>query len=182
VTYLVAYSIRRRMWWYGFPVLPINSLGANAWLLPIALPAWLIAFRFLGLYHPTINRSAGNLIVRTLKGHLLGSLIMLNTIFIMRGFAGASRMLLALIIAIGGAGLLLEKVAVMCMIRYGGRFRRQSTAWRVLLVGSKSDAENYLELLREHPEWNLEIVDVISASGEETVRETNGDLHPAVQH
>lgn len=182
IAYLIAYSIRLRMWWYGYPVLPINSAGANAWVMSIALPAWLIAFRYLGLYKPTTYRSAGNLILTTLKGHLLGALIMLNTIFVMRGFGGASRMLLALIIAIAGVGLLGEKLALMCLIRHGWRLRRPSTVWRVLLVGSRSDAENYLELLGAHPEWNLEIVDIISTTREEIVPDANGDLHPTIQH
>ena len=49
-------------------------------------------------------------------------------------------------------------------MRYRWRLQRRSAVWRVLLVGSRSDAENYLRLVREHPEWNLRIVDVVSAS------------------
>jgi hypothetical protein len=49
-------------------------------------------------------------------------------------------------------------------MRYRWRLQRRSAVWRVLLVGSQTDAENYLELVREHPEWNLEIVDVVSAT------------------
>ena len=49
-------------------------------------------------------------------------------------------------------------------------------------MGSRTDAENYLAMVREHPEWNLEIVDVISASRRDVaVRGIGGNLYPTIE-
>ena len=69
-----------------------------------------------------------------------------------------------------------EKLAILFLMRYRWRLQRRSAVWRVLLVGSRDDAENYLELVREHPEWNLEIVDVVPASPDGTAMRRNGEL------
>jgi len=179
-SYMAAYSVRAKMWLHGYPVLPITRAGANAWILTVACPAWLIAFRYFNLYSPITYRSVATTISKTTKANLLGALLMLNTIFIMRGFAGASRTLLILMIVFSSVGLVSEKLAVIFVMRYRWRLRRPSTAWRVLLVGSRSDAQNYLELVREHPEWNLEIVDVVSVSPDETGG-VSGNLYPTVE-
>lgn len=181
-TYMAAYSVRVKMWLHGYPVLPINSAGANAWILTIAFPAWLIAFRYFNLYSPITYRSAATIISKTLKANIVGALLMLNTIFIMRGFAGASRSLLTIMIVFSSLGLVAEKLAVIFFVRYRWRLRRPSTAWRVLLVGNRGDAQSYLELVREHPEWNLEIVDVVSTFRDETgVKGVSTNLYPTVE-
>jgi FlaA1/EpsC-like NDP-sugar epimerase len=182
VTYIAAYSVRAKMWLHGYPVLPIARAGANAWILTVAFPAWLIAFRYFNLYSPITYRSVATTISKTIKANILGAVLMLNTIFIMRGFAGASRALLALMIVFSSVALVGEKLAVIFVMRYRWRLRRPSTAWRVLLVGSRSDAQNYLEMVREHPEWNLEIVDVVSAYRDETgLKGVSGNLYPTIE-
>ena len=120
--------------------------------------------------------------VTTFKANFTASALMMNVIFILHGYPGASRALMAMIIALSFAAMTIEKLAIVVAMLYLPRLRRPSTAWRVLLVGSRSDAENYLQLVREHPEWNLEIVDIISATRDESMRSVDGDLYPAIEH
>ncbi len=103
---------------------------------------------------------------------------MLNTVFIIRGFSGVSRPLLALIVMFSLVGLMTEKLAILFLMRYRWRLQRRSAVWRVLLVGNPADAENYLQLVRQHPEWNLEIVDVVATSPDGP-RRGNGQLDSA---
>ena len=63
---------------------------------------------------------------------------MLNAVFIIRGFNGVSRPLLALIMMFSLVGLLTEKLAIVFLMRYRWRLQRRSAVWRVLLVGSPS--------------------------------------------
>ncbi len=163
-TFLLAYWVRVKLWRLGYPLLPMSRLRVIDWILALVFPAWLIAFRYFSLYNPISYRSAPGVIPTTIKAHLLASVLMLNALFIIRGFSGASRPFLALMIGFSFVGLVAEKLAVVFLMRYQWRLRRKSNVWRVLLVGSRTDAENYLAMVREHPEWNLEIVDVISAS------------------
>ena len=180
--FLVAYRIRLRLWTAGYPVLPIGSLRHNGWILTVIFPAWLIALRQFNLYNPVTYRRAIPVLRATLKAQVLACVLMLNTTFLIRGFSGVSRPLLVLLIACTLPGLVAEKVAVLLTMRYRWRLQRRSTVWRVLLVGSNSDAENYLELVREHPEWNLEIVDIVSPvlSGP-MLRGAGGNLHSTAE-
>jgi FlaA1/EpsC-like NDP-sugar epimerase len=167
-SFLLAYWCRLKLWLLAYPVLPIGTPRTNAWVITVMFPAWLFACRYFSLYNPTTYRSSLRVIRAAFKAQILASVLMLNAVFIIRGFAGISRPLLALIIMFSFVGLMTEKLAILFLMRYRWRLQRRSALWRVLLVGSRSDAENYLELVREHPEWNLEIVDVIPASSDGT--------------
>ncbi len=168
VSFLVAYWVRLRLWLLAYPVLPIGSPRTSAWIITVMFPAWLFASRYFSLYSSATYRSTLRVIGAAFKAQILASILMLNAVFIIRGFAGVSRPLLAMIIMFSFVGLIAEKLAILFLMRYRWRLQRRSAVWRVLLVGSRNDAENYLELVREHPEWNLEIVDVIPASSDGT--------------
>jgi FlaA1/EpsC-like NDP-sugar epimerase len=163
-SYLAAHRVRLKLWELAYPVLPIGSVRSSAWILTVMFPAWLIALRYFRLYSPTSYKSTVRVIGASFKAQVLASALMLNAVFIIRGFDGVSRPLLALIIMFSFLGLMSEKLAILFLMRHRWRLQRRSAVWRVLLVGSQADAENYLELVREHPEWNLKIVDVVSAS------------------
>ena len=167
-SYLAAYAVRLKMWELAYPVLPIGSVRSSAWIITVMFPAWLFAFRYLSLYNPVTYRSIWRVLVTTVKAQILASVLMLNTVFIIRGFSGISRPLLALVMMFSLAGLLTERLAIVFLMRYRWRLQRRSTVWRVLLVGSPADAENYLELVHAHPEWHLEIIDVVPASSDGT--------------
>lgn len=167
-SYLAAYAVRLKMWELAYPVLPIGSVRSSAWIITVMFPAWLFAFRYLSLYSPVTYRSIWRVLVTTVKAQILASVLMLNTVFIIRGFSGISRPLLALVMMFSLAGLLTERLAIVFLMRYRWRLQRRSAVWRVLLVGSPADAENYLELVHAHPEWHLEIIDVVPASSDGT--------------
>ena len=164
VTFMASYAVRLKLWELAYPVLPIGNKRASAWILTIMFPAWLFACRYFSLYSPITYRSTFRVIAASFKAQVLASILMLNAVFIIRGFAGVSRPLLTLIIMFSLIGLMAEKMAILLAMRYRWRLQRRSAVWRVLLIGSRRDAENYLELVREHPEWNLEVVDVVSAT------------------
>jgi FlaA1/EpsC-like NDP-sugar epimerase len=182
VSFMAAYWVRRKIWKLGYPVLPIGPARTAGWIVTVIFPAWLIALHYYNLYNPVAYRRAWNLISATFKAQMLGSVLMLNAVFIIRGFAGVSRPLLALIIMFSFAALMIEKLAILALVRYRWRLQRRSTVWRVLLVGSHNDAQNYLELVREHPEWNLDIIDLVSPSRSGTGMEAaRGNAHPAIE-
>jgi FlaA1/EpsC-like NDP-sugar epimerase len=180
--FLAAYWIRRKLWLLGYPILPIGTARRSAWIVTVIFPAWLVALRQFNLYDPVTYRRAMSTVAATIKAQILGSVLMLNVCFILRGFSGVSRPLLALIIMCTSVGLVAEKLTILLMMGNRRRLQRRATAWRVLLVGSRDDAESYLELLREHPEWNMEVVDVVSPLRTGTViRGGNGNLHPTTE-
>lgn len=166
--YLTAHRVRLKLWQLGYPVLPIGGARKSAWIITVMFPAWLFAQRYFSLYNPITYRSVFRVIGATFKSQAIASLLMLNAVFIIRGFDGVSRPLLALIMVFAFAGLMSEKLAILFLMRYRWRLQRRSAVWRVLLIGNSGDADSYLDLVREHPEWNLEIVDVVPASPDGT--------------
>jgi hypothetical protein len=57
-----------------------------------------------------------------------------------------------------------EKLSIYGWMKYRSRLRRPTNSWKVLLVGSRADAEKYLGLVLQHPDWNMEIVGIVPAS------------------
>ena len=182
VTYVAAYLVRFRLWQLGYPLLPVGNIRVSAWIVTVIFPVWLIALRYLNLYDPVTYRSIPPVLMATFKAQLLASILMLNTVFIIRGFNGVSRPLLALVITFSFIGLMVEKLGIVFLMRYRWRLQSRSSVWRVLLVGNHSDAQTYLEMVREHPEWNLRVVDVIQATPSgAALRSGNGDLHSTTE-
>jgi FlaA1/EpsC-like NDP-sugar epimerase len=183
--YLAAYHVRSRLWRMGYPVLPFGGgvLRTSGWILSILLPAWLFGLRYFNLYNPRTFKSISGALVACSKAQVIATILMLNAVFILRGFAGVSRPLLALIVVFSFIGLMFEKVVIVLLMKHQWRLRRPGAASRVLIVGSRSDAERYLELVREHPEWNLEIVGIVSTSAGESQGKgiSSGDLYPTTE-
>lgn len=163
-SFLAAYSVRFKLWQLAYPVLPPGSLRAAAWIVTVIFPAWLFALRYFNLYNPVTYRSTPRVLSASLKAQVVAAVLMLNAVFIIRGFNGVSRPLLALIVMFSLVGLMSEKIVILFLMRYRWRLQRRSAVWRVLLIGNQADAENYLQLVRQHPEWNLEIVDVVATT------------------
>jgi FlaA1/EpsC-like NDP-sugar epimerase len=163
-SFLAAFSVRLKLWQLGYPLLPAGSARSAAWIVTIMFPAWVVALRYFNLYSPIRYRSTRGILTSLIKSQVLASILMVNSVFIIRGFDGISRPLLALIIGFSFVGLVIEKLALLILFKFRWRLHRRSAHWRVLLVGTRADAESYLELVRQHPEWNLEVVDIVSPS------------------
>jgi FlaA1/EpsC-like NDP-sugar epimerase len=182
--YLAAYHVRVRLWQLNYPLLPFGGgvLRSSGWIVSILLPVWLFALRYFKLYNPLTFKSFSRVLVALVKAQIVATILMLNTVFILRGFAGVSRPLLAFLVMFSFIGLVVEKLAIVLLMKHQWRLQRSGTASRVLIVGSRSDAERYLELVREHPEWNLEIVGIVSTSPNEPAGKSgSGDLYSTTE-
>lgn len=160
--YSAAYRIRVWMWRAGYPVLPIERASTHSWVIIVAFVGWIIAERYFGLYDPITYKSVSRVLSTSFKAQMLAAVLMVNTIFVLRGLRGISRPLLALLLVLSLLSSAVEKLIVVMVIRNRWRLQGPTTAWRVLLVGNQEEIQSYLDLVREHPEWSQEIVDVIS--------------------
>ena len=86
-SYLVAYWVRLKLWQLAYPVLPIGSVRTSAWIITVMFPG--VAVR-LPLFQPLqsgyLSIYFGVSSVRTFKAQILASVLMLNAVFIIRGF------------------------------------------------------------------------------------------------
>jgi FlaA1/EpsC-like NDP-sugar epimerase len=181
-SYMATYWVRARLVRFTPALLPISTLSAYVWLLPILLLSDLIALRYFELYNAITYRSPLKILGALIKTQTLAGLIIFSTMFILTAW-GPSRSMMGLFILVSYLGLAAEKLSIYALMKYRWRLRRPTTAWKVLLVGSRADAEKYLDLVLQHPDWNREIVGIVSASPA-GAPESGGhsDLHPTVEH
>ncbi len=179
--YWAAYCARVWIWQSGYPVLPIGRATVNSWIIILAFAACVIVSRYFGLYIPVSYRSISRVLATSFKAQALEAVLVLNTIFVLRGFSGVSRPLLAFFVLIRLLSSSVERLTIVFVLRYGGRLQRRATAWRVLLVGNPEEAESYLNLVREHPEWNLQIVGIVSATENNPSQRVGGELYSTTE-
>ena len=161
-SYLATYWLRSRMVHLDPALLPMTAMDSYSWILPILVPSWLIALRYFQLYDAITYKSTVRILSALVKTQVLAALILFSAIFALKSWS-TSRSLLGLFIIVSFVGFAVEKLGVHAVMRHRWRLRRSTTAWKVLLVGSREDAERYLDLVRQHPDWNMEIVGVVPA-------------------
>ena len=183
-SYVAAYLVHSRLERCFPSMLPIYSVRTYAWIVPILIPSWIIALRYFDLYNPITYKSPRKITFAMIRSQVLATLILLSiaSFFLLRSWRGVSRSLLTLFVAISFTGLLMQKLGVHLAIKYRWLLQRSTTSWKVLLVGTRADAEKYLELVREHPEWNMDVVGVVAASLDGELKSTgDGDLYSTTQ-
>lgn len=161
-SYLATYWLRSRMTHLSTALPPMTAMDNYIWVLPVLVPSWLIALRYFQLYDAITYKSPFKIISALIKTQVFAALILFSAIFVLKSWS-TSRSLLGLFILISFLGFAAEKLSVHVLMRHRWRLRRSTTAWKVLLVGSRADAEKYLGLVRQHPDWNMEIVGVVPA-------------------
>lgn len=179
-SYLATYYAR--VWLFRFTslLLPINGLNAYSWMLPILILSDLVALRYFDLYSAITYRSPLKILSALFKTQILAGLITFSAMFILTNW-GPSRSMMALFITVSYVLLATEKLSIYAVMKYRPRLRRPTTAWKVLLVGNREDAEKYLDLVHEHPDWNTEIVGIVAAFPAGTPRlNGNGEADSSV--
>jgi exopolysaccharide biosynthesis polyprenyl glycosylphosphotransferase len=162
-SYVVAYWLRDRLFgpWYG-PLLPFAEY---AWILLVIVPIWLLLLRRFGLYDPICYTSLGRLLRAVVKVQVLGGLCLLSVMYLTRS-GQISRLLLQCYLGVSFLALMAEKWGMKAVLDHyrksQGVHRRQ-----VLVVGTGFRTEKYLQLLGDHPHWNIDVMGFLSANGKE---------------
>lgn len=176
-SYVVAYYLRTHTaqdFSLSLPQLG-HGLRGFSWILIIIVPAWIAALQSFGLYEASTYKSKARMALALSKAHLFASLVLFSAVFVLRQYA-VSRSLLSAFVAVSFICFITEKIAARTAIRY--RANRRRDAWRVLLVGEREDTLSYLNLVREHPDWNVEIVGVLESAGSRKQGRANGHHDP----
>lgn len=176
-SYIVGYYLRTRLAedlsWSLRPL--VHGLRGFSWLLLIIVPAWVAALESVGLYDASNYKSTSRMANALCRAQLFASLALFSAVFALRQYS-VSRTLLIGFVAVSFVSLMLEKIAVRVAIRY--RAKRHRDAWRVLVVGERNDAQTYLNLIRENPDWNIEIVGVLEPAESSAQGRANGHDNP----
>jgi FlaA1/EpsC-like NDP-sugar epimerase len=182
VSYVVTYIVRQWIYHWTSVLLPMDSINTYAWLLPILIFSGLIALRYFELYDAVSYKSPSTILVALIKTQILAGLIVFSTMFLLTGW-GTSRTLMGLFILVSYVLLAAEKLSIYVWMKYRSRLGRSTTSWKVLLVGNHAEAEKYLDLVLQHPDWNVEIVGIVPASlSGSPDGNGRGESHSTVEH
>ncbi len=147
-----------RFQWVNWPQSRMPSFSTGQWVTVfVALSSiWLVSFYFIGLYDKYRYRPW-----RALTGTFVGFAGITFLIFFLRGY-NFSRLfilyswLLNSLLVAGWRGIAWQILS----IRKSRRLRRQ----KALIVGAKDNAIYFLNLVRQHPELNYEILGFVENS------------------
>jgi exopolysaccharide biosynthesis polyprenyl glycosylphosphotransferase len=116
--------------------------------------------RGTGLTTSTLYSSLHAPILATLRVHAMASLLVLSALYLLRA-VDVSRLFMQTFVVVGGAALLVERVAIRAALT--ALERREGTAKRrVLVVGSTPVAQRLRRLLRSHPHWGATVAGVVT--------------------
>jgi exopolysaccharide biosynthesis polyprenyl glycosylphosphotransferase len=135
-----------------------------AWILWVIAPIWICALHWFGLYDSAAYRSIGNVVVAVLKAQFAAGLILLSVMYLAMRM-DVSRLFLETFLVISLALLMALKLNVNFLIDLLGHRRASHQKWKVLLVGDHRLGEAYVDLVRSHPHWAIDVVRLVQTEG-----------------
>ncbi len=169
-SYFIAYWIRSRFLSAKYGALP--PIADYAWLAWVIVPVCTVSMWKVGLYASTICNSASQMMKRVLTAQVLGAATLMSITYMMIR-PEISRFVLGIFVAVSTIALIGEKFALKSAMDCRARRRRAKKLCQVLVVGDRAEAESYLQLLRDHPHWGVEVAKILS-SHDKAKRISNG--------
>jgi exopolysaccharide biosynthesis polyprenyl glycosylphosphotransferase len=140
------------------PLVCPQALRSCIWLLPATVFIWGILLYSFGIYDSFRTKTSTEFIMLVLRIAFIGFIALSGLIYIFKDFFSlhwVSRSLISFIFVYAAGLLLLEKILLMNLFRF---YRKKGLNFRILLVvGTGTRAERFIELVRNHAEWGLRI-------------------------
>jgi exopolysaccharide biosynthesis polyprenyl glycosylphosphotransferase len=167
VSFVVAYWIRTILLPLRYPELPDLQLANFIWILFVAIPLYLLLFRFAGLYDASRTKPLFEISLAIGKPIFLGALFLGAFIFLVQA-KYFSRSLLGLFLAVAYLAILSERI----VIRVSQRFlRRRGFNYRtVLVVGINESGLRIADALVQEREFGFKVLGVVNGYGQESVQ------------
>jgi exopolysaccharide biosynthesis polyprenyl glycosylphosphotransferase len=160
IAFLVALAIRDHLVGFGFR--PLGPPADQLWIALLAMPIWVGCLRAVGLYRSVRHRSRRALLRDLAKAQTVAALLLLSVPFVF-GRWEVSRLLVHLFLALSFLGLAIKQLLLADAVRRrlpGGFNSRQA-----LVVGAPDRVARYIEFLRAHPYWDVQVVGVADDAG-----------------
>jgi exopolysaccharide biosynthesis polyprenyl glycosylphosphotransferase len=165
ISFVFAYWLRSRLHVFGVGLPPFKSyVSVLSFILP-AFIAWMMVF---GLYRSASLRQPLRLIGSITQACVMGTLTVLSLLYMTRN-TDLSRFVVDTFALMSVAGLSLERLAVRVLLNQRTMLfvhhqwqRAERRCWQVLLVAEARDAEAYLDMVRAHPHWGIEVAAIVN--------------------
>ena len=148
------------------------SVSQNSYLtiMLIIIPLWCVNLYWSGMYRSMRLKSTLEIIRIVIKSTFFTAIAFSGLAFILK-LEFISRAFFILFLALGTLSLILEKIFVYSIVFYarkhGWNFRR------LLVVGTGKRAAHFIEKIKTHPEWGLNIVGVVDFDEEKIGKDFN---------
>jgi exopolysaccharide biosynthesis polyprenyl glycosylphosphotransferase len=128
------------------------------WFLPVLLLLWAYLLNRFGMYQSLRTRDILELLHIVFKSAFFGLLIVSSGIFLLKD-ARVDREFIGVVFVVVTILLCLEKIALVIVFRL---IRVRGFNYRnILIVGLNKRVENFIAILRSHPEWGLRILGIV---------------------
>jgi exopolysaccharide biosynthesis polyprenyl glycosylphosphotransferase len=153
----------------------LYPLDNYLWLLCVIIPTWLWLIQRYHLHQPAALVPLWPLLTRLAKVQILGGLMLLASAFLVDRME-VSRLLTQIFLTISAVLLAGEKLAFRAFLKWTERHPGTADRWKVLVVSNDPKARDYLRLLRDHPNFGVELAGPIPLNDEPPMlRSGNGD-------
>jgi exopolysaccharide biosynthesis polyprenyl glycosylphosphotransferase len=148
------------------------SVSQNSYLtiMLIIIPLWCVNLYWSGMYRSMRLKSTLEIIKIVIKSTFFTAIAFSGLAFILK-LELISRAFFILFLALGSLSLILEKIFIYSIVFYarkhGYNFRR------LLIVGTGKRAAHFIEKIKTHPEWGLNIVGVVDFDEEKIGKDFN---------
>lgn len=140
-------------------------------LIPILLTIWGITLYALGLYRPFRGRDITSVCLDICKAGFVVTLLFGSVAYLF-GLQYVSRIYLTLITLLTGVFLIIEKICLYQCIQF---IRKKGYNFRyVLIVGTGSRAQHFINIVDENADWGLRILGLIDDDEELVGKEIKG--------
>ena len=165
ISFVFAYWLRTHLHVFDVELPPFKSyVSVLSFVLPTFI-AWMMVF---GLYRSASLRQPLRLIGAITQACVMGTLTVLSLLYMTRN-ADLSRFVVDTFALMSVAGLSLERLAVRVLLNQRTMLfvhhqwqRAQRRRWEVLLVADAQDADAYLDMVRAHPQWGIEVAAIVN--------------------
>lgn len=142
----------------------VGALNSYLWMLWVIVPTWLWLIHRYRLDRPVGVDSVLSVCLRLFKVQAAGSLVLLASAYLV-DHLGVTRPVTQLFLVISCAALLLDKLGLREFLLWAESRPGLIERWRVLVVSDDSSTPEHLHLIRDHPNWSVELIGPVPLHG-----------------
>jgi len=174
IAFLLAYMLRQGYMFFKFNhfpytnsiASPTSSVNDYLILLLVVVPIWCYILYLNGMYHSMRTKKFSEIMIIIIKSSFFALLIFSAFVFLFK-LQFISRVFFATFIIISLPFIIFEKMIILSIMHYvrkhGHNFRN------LVVVGKGKRANNFINKIKNHPEWGLRILGAIDDEPERNV-------------
>jgi exopolysaccharide biosynthesis polyprenyl glycosylphosphotransferase len=173
--FFLSYFLRNEVAVYAFDIKRMYTLETYLSVIPLLWLVWGSTLYISGAYGALRYRNFPEVFIELTHASFLAMLVFASVAYLLK-FQYISRFFIVLIFFMGWMLLVFSRIALMTFLhslrKHGYNYRH------VLMVGTGPRAQNFMSLIKKHPEWGLRIIGLVDEDPDLVGQEIMG--HPVI--